>query len=181
MSKVCIFLGTGFEEIEALTVVDVLRRQQIEITMVSIMKDKVVMGAHQIKVTADAMLEEIDFSKVDVIILPGGGGGTKQLAACEPLLEQVDAFAKAGKTICAICAAPSILGQRGILKGKKATAFPGFEGQLEGAEVICQPVVKDGNIITGRGMGCSLPFALAVLEHLAGKEAAEKMAEKIIY
>lgn len=181
MSKVCIFLGTGFEEIEALTVVDVLRRQQIDITMVSIMQDKVVTGAHQIQVTADALLDEIDFSKVDALILPGGGGGTKQLAACEPLLEQVDAFAKEGRLLCAICAAPSVLGRRGILKGKKATAYPGFEKQLEGAEVLYQPVVKDGNIITGRGMGCSIPFALAVLEQLAGKEAAEKMAEKIIY
>lgn len=181
MSNVCVFFGTGFEEIEALTVVDILRRQGMETKMVSVMEDKVVMGAHQIPVLTDALLGEIDFSEVDVIILPGGGGGTKQLEACEPLMKQVDAFAAAGKTICAICAAPSILGHRGILKGKKAIAYPGFEDQLEGAEVVYEPAVRDGNIITGRGMGCSIQFALTVLEHLAGKEAAEEMAKKIIY
>lgn len=181
MSNVCVFFGTGFEEIEALTVVDILRRQGMETKMVSVMEDKVVVGAHQIPVLTDALLGEIDFSEVDVIILPGGGGGTKQLEACEPLMKQVDAFAAAGKTICAICAAPSILGHRGILKGKKAIAYPGFEDQLEGAEVVYEPAVRDGNIITGRGMGCSIQFALTVLEHLAGKEAAEEMAKKIIY
>lgn len=181
MSKVCVFFGTGFEEIEALTVVDILRRQGIDTKMVSVTEDRTVMGAHQIPVLTDALIEEISFSDVDVIILPGGGGGTKVLEACEPLMKQVDDFAAEGKTICAICAAPSILGHRGILKGKKAIAYPGFEDQLTGAEVVYEPAVKDGNIITGRGMGCSLPFALLVLEHLAGSQAAKAMADKIVY
>lgn len=181
MSKVCVFLGTGFEEIEALTVVDILRRQGIDTKTVSVTGDRTVMGSHQIPVLTDLRIDEIHFSEVDVIILPGGGGGTKVLEACEPLMKQVDAFAAEGKTICAICAAPSILGHRGILKGKKAIAYPGFEDQLIGAEVVYEPAVKDGNIITGRGMGCSLPFALLVLEHLAGSQAAKDMAEKIVY
>lgn len=181
MSKACVFFGTGYEEIEALTVVDILRRQGIETEMVSIMGEKTVTGSHQIPVVTDSLLEEVDFSKVDVLVLPGGLAGTKNLEACEALMEHVDAFAAAGKTVCAICAAPSILGHRGILKGKKAIAYPGFEDQLEGAAVTYEPAVQDGNIITGRGMGCSISFALKIVEHLSGRDASDAMAEKIVY
>lgn len=181
MNRICVFFGTGFEEIEALTVVDILRRQGFETKMVSVMEEKTVMGSHQIPVVTDCLIGDVDFSREDVLVLPGGLGGTKNLEACEMLMEQVDAFAAAGKTVCAICAAPSILGHRGLLKGKRATAYPGFEEQLEGAEIVCEPAVRDGNIITGRGMGCSIPFALEILTCLADKEAADTMAEKIVY
>lgn len=181
MSKVCVFFGTGYEEIEALTVVDILRRQGIDTEMVSIMGEKTVVGSHQIPVVMDSLIEDVDFSKVDVLVLPGGLAGTKNLEACTLLMEQVDAFASAGKTVCAICAAPSILGHRGLLKGKRAIAYPGFEDQLEGALVVYEPAVQDGNIITGRGMGCSIPFALKIVEHLAGAQASDEMAEKIVY
>ena len=181
MSRVCVFFGTGFEEIEALTVVDILRRQEIETKMVSVMDEKAVMGSHQIEVTTDCLIGEVDFAQEDVLVLPGGLAGTKNLEACEMLMEQVDAFAAAGKTVCAICAAPSILGHRGLLKGKKAIAYPGFEAQLEGAEIVCEPAVRDGNIITGRGMGCSVAFALEILAYLTEREAADAMAEKIVY
>lgn len=181
MSKVCVFFGTGYEEIEALTVVDILRRQGIDTEMVSIMGEKTVVGSHQIPVVMDSLIEDVDFSKVDVLVLPGGLAGTKNLEACTLLMEQVDAFASAGKTVCAICAAPSILGHRGLLKGKRAIAYPGFEDQLEGALVAHEPAVQDGNIITGRGMGCSIPFALKIVEHLAGAQASDEMAEKIVY
>lgn len=181
MSKVCVFFGTGYEEIEALTVVDILRRQGIETQMVSVMGEMTVTGSHQIPVVMDSLIEEVDFSKVDVLVLPGGLAGTKNLEACELLMEQVDAFAASGKTVCAICAAPSILGHRGLLKGKKAIAYPGFEDQLEGAQVIYEAAVQDGNIITGRGMGCSIAFALKIVEYLAGEEASDAMAEKIVY
>lgn len=181
MSKVCVFFGTGYEEIEALTVVDILRRQGIDTEMVSVMNEKTVMGSHQIPVVMDSLLEEVDFSKVDVLVLPGGLAGTKNLEACEALMKQVDTFAATGKTVCAICAAPSILGHRGILKGKRAIAYPGFEDQLEGAVVTYEPVVQDGNIITGRGMGCSISFALKIVEHLSGSDASDAMAEKIVY
>lgn len=181
MSKVCVFFGTGYEEIEALTVVDILRRQGIDTEMVSVMGEKTVMGSHQIPVVMDSLIEDVDFSKVDVLVLPGGLAGTKNLESCTLLMEQVDAFASAGKTVCAICAAPSILGHRGLLKGKRAIAYPGFEDQLEGALVTDEPAVQDGNIITGRGMGCSIPFALKIVEHLAGAQASDEMAKKIVY
>ena len=126
-------------------------------------------------------MSEVDYEKLDVIVLPGGMPGTKNLEACEVLMEQVDAFAAQGKLVAAICAAPSILGHRGILKGKTACSYPTFESHLEGAQVLQQPAVTDGNIITGRGMGAAIPFGLAILEKLQGKEAAVKMAETIVY
>lgn len=181
MSKVCVFFGTGFEEIEGLTVVDILRRQGIETDMVSIMEDKVVTGSHQIPIVTDRLIDEVDFDSVDMLVLPGGLAGTKNLEKCDKLMEQVDAFVKAEKAVCAICAAPSILGHRGHLKGKKAIVYPGFEEQLTGAEIVYEPAVRDGNIITGRGMGCAIEFALKIVEYLADEEAARAMAKKIVY
>ncbi len=181
MSKVCVFFGTGYEEIEALTVVDILRRAGVETDMVSVMGERTVMGSHQIPVVMDKLLSEVDFDSVDVLVLPGGLAGTKNLEACEALMEKVDAFVTEGKTVCAICAAPSILGHRGHLKGKKAIAYPGFEDQLTGAQVVCEPAVRDGNIITGRGMGCSIPFALEILKYLTDEQTAKAMAEKVVY
>ncbi|MCM1125690.1 MAG: DJ-1/PfpI family protein [Lachnospiraceae bacterium] len=181
MSKVCVFFGTGFEEIEALTVVDILRRAGIETVMVSVMDGQVVVGSHQIPVTTDKLLAEVDFDTVDVLVLPGGLAGTKNLEACDALMEKVDAFAAEGKKVCAICAAPSILGHRGHLQGKRAIAYPGFEDQLTGAQIVSEPAVRDGNIITGRGMGCSIPFALEILKSLTDEETAAAMAEKIVY
>lgn len=181
MSKAAVFFGTGYEEIEALAVVDILRRAGVDTPMVSITGERSVTGSHDIKVEMDALMEEINFDELDLIVLPGGGQGTKNLEACEPLMAQVDAFVSQNKLVAAICAAPSILGHRGILKGKKACSYPTFESHLEGAEVMQQPAVIDGNIITGRGMGAAVPFGLAVLEKLQGKEAAQKMAETIVY
>ena len=181
MSKAAVFFGTGYEEIEALTVVDILRRAGVETPMVSITGERSVTGSHDIKVEMDALIDEINFDELDLIVLPGGGQGTKNLEACEPLMAQVDAFVSQNKLVAAICAAPSILGHRGILKGKKACSYPTFESHLEGAQVMQQPAVIDGNIITGRGMGASVPFGLAVLEKMQGAEAAKKMAETIVY
>ena len=181
MSKVCVFFGTGYEEIEALTVVDILRRQNIDTEMVSITGEKTVMGSHHIPVVMDRLIEDVDFAAIDMIVLPGGLEGTRNLESCEMLMEQVDAFAESGKLVCAICAAPSILGHRGILKGKRAISYPGFEEQLTGAQVVYEPAVQDGNVITGRGMGCSAAFALKILEYLTDKRTAEEMAQKIVY
>lgn len=181
MSKAAVFFGTGYEEIEALTVVDILRRADVETTMVSITKDRSVTGSHSISVAMDAILSEVEFDGLDVLVLPGGMPGTKNLEACEALMQQVDAFMEQGRVVAAICAAPSILGHRGFLKGRKACSFPNFESHLEGAEVMDQPAVIDGNIVTGRGMGAAVPFALAILEKLQGKEAADKMAENIMF
>ncbi len=181
MSKTAIFFATGYEEIEALTVVDILRRAGEEITMVSITDERSVTSSHGVEVTMDKVLSEVNFDETDVIVLPGGMPGTKNLEACEALMEQVDAFVQAGKTVAAVCAAPSILGHRGHLKGKKACSFPTMESQLEGADVKQEPAVIDGNIITGRGMGAAIPFGLAILEKLQGKEAADAMGKSIVY
>ena len=181
MSKTAIFFATGYEEIEALTVVDILRRAGEEIAMVSVTDERRVASSHGVEVTMDKVLSEVNFDETDVIVLPGGMPGTKNLEACAALMEQVDAFVQAGKTVAAVCAAPSILGHRGHLNGKKACSFPDMESQLEGAEVLREPAVIDGNIITGRGMGAAIPFGLAILEKLQGKEAAEAMGRKIVY
>lgn len=181
MSRIAVFFGTGFEEIEALTVVDILRRAGETVEMVSITGERKVTSSHNVTVETDVLFSEVDFDALDVLVLPGGMPGTKNLEAFAPLMEQVDAFVKAGKLVTAICAAPSILGHRGHLKGKKACSFPSFEEHLEGAEVVKAPAVTDGSIITGRGMGAAIPFGLAILEKLQGKEAAEAMAERIVF
>lgn len=181
MSKVYVFFGTGYEEIEALTVVDILRRQGIETEMVSITDEKTVTSSHKVPVVMDKLLSDVDFNSVDMIVLPGGMPGTRALEGCSSLMEQVDSFVAAGKPVAAICAAPTILGHRGHLKGKKAICYPGMEEELTGAEVVYEPAVRDGNIITGRGMGCAIPFALLIVEYLVDRTAADTMAEKIVY
>ena len=181
MKKAAVFFGTGYEEIEALTVVDILRRAGVETTMASVTEERSVTGSHSITVTMDALFSEVEFGGLDVIVLPGGMPGTTNLEACETLMEQVDAFVKADRPVSAICAAPSILGHRGHLKGREACSFPSFEDHLEGAKVLKDPSVVSGNITTGRGMGAAIPFALSILERYQGKEAADNMAETIIY
>ena len=181
MSKVCVFFANGFEEIEALTVVDILRRANVDVDMVSITGEKKVTGSHNITVEMDKLIEEVDFEQTDMIVLPGGMPGTVNLEACEPLMEQVDAFYKAEKYIAAICAAPSIFGHRGMLQGKMACSNPGFESHLEGADVKKEPAVVAGHIITSRGMGTAISFALAILEQLEGKDAVAPMKDKIVF
>lgn len=181
MAKTAIFLANGFEEIEGLTVVDILRRAGIDITMVSITGTTAVEGSHGIKLEADDTIENFDFDGVDMIILPGGMPGTKNLDACAPLKAKIEEFNNAGKMLAAICAAPTVYGKMGLLKGKKACCYPGCEGDLIGANVSTDMVSKDGNFITSRGMGTAIPFALAILEHFKGKEAADQMAKAIVY
>ena len=181
MAKTGIFLADGFEEIEALTVVDLLRRAGIEITMFSIMGKKTVTGSHGIEVSADALLEECDFDGLDMVILPGGQPGTTNLYNCAPLTEAVKAVNGAGKERAAICAAPTVYGRLGLLKGKKACCFPGCEGNLTGADVQTTEVTVCDNFITSRGMGTAIPFGLAIIEHFQGKEAAEEMGRRIVY
>lgn len=182
MSRLAIFFGTGYEEIEALTVVDILRRAKEDIVMVSITGEREVTGSHGISVQMDQLLTEVNFEEIDGIVLPGGMPGTKNLEACGALMEQVDAFVKEGKLVAAICAAPSILGHRGHLQGKKACIFPGMEEHLSGAQVVTdRPAVTDGNVITGRGMGAAIPFGLHILEKLQGKDGAQEMAERIVF
>lgn len=181
MKKIAIFFAEGYEEVESLTVVDICRRCGITIDMVSITEDKTVRGAHEIDVLMDMTFGEVNFDGYDMLVLPGGGNGTKNLEAFEPLMKQVDAFYAAGKYVGAICAAPSIFGHRGMLKGRQACSYPSFESHLEGAKVTEGPVAVSDHVITSRGMGTSIPFALAIVSELCGKNVAEEMAKTIIY
>lgn len=181
MSRLAVFFAEGYEEIEALTVVDVCRRGKMTVDMVSVSGEASVTGAHGISVVMDKKLKELDFSGYDMLILPGGMPGTRNLEASETLMAQLDAFYETGRYIGAICAAPSILGHRGMLRGKRACCYPSFENQLEGAEVTEEPVEVSDNIVTSRGMGTAMKFALTVLEIFCGREQAEKMAADIIY
>ena len=181
MKKIAVFFGEGFEEIEALTVVDMCRRAGIETQMVSITGGECVTSSHQVKVAMDVQFEDVDFDSLDMIVLPGGMPGTKNLEAHAGLMQQVDAFYATGKYVAAICAAPSILGHRGILKGRKACSYPGFEKDLEGAQVVYDSVAVSDHVITSRGMGCAIDFSLAILTALCGEAVAKEKAEAIIY
>lgn len=177
---VYLFLADGFEEIEALYTLDLLRRANIDVLTVGV-TGKVANGSHKIPVVCDIDCASLPYnSDFDMIILPGGMPGSTNLDKAECVEKYIKLALENDKLICAICAAPFILGKRGILKGKRATCFPGFENQLEGATVVDAGVVRDGNIITGRAMGSAHDFALTILEALQGKEAADKMRKTII-
>ena len=181
MGKVYVFLAQGFEEIEALTVVDLGRRAGLEVETVSITTDRTVVGARKIPVVADTVFTAIDTKNADMLVLPGGGPGWQNLEKCEELMKLVDSFAKENRKISAICAAPSVLGRRGILKGKKASVYPGMEEALLGAKVSMDAVSVDGNLITSRGVGTAIDFALAIIESLLNKETATKIKNSIVY
>lgn len=181
MKKIGIFLADGFEEIEGLTVVDILRRAGMEAKMISIMERKEICGSHKISVQADALFEDVDFAQLDGVVLPGGMPGTLNLGAHAGVNEIIKSFAREGRLVAAVCAAPSVLGQAGLLQGRKATCYPGYEDKLTGAEVIYDEVAEAGNIITSRGMGTTIAFALRITAYLAGEEKAQELAEKIIY
>jgi len=177
MKEVYIFLTTGFEEIEALGTIDILRRGEVNVKSVSLTDSKQVEGSHQIPVVADMMFDEVDFSNAEMLVIPGG---TVKFNEHEGLKREVKAFSEAGKKVAAICAAPMVLGGLGLLKGKKATAYPGFEQYLEGAEFVKTAVVVDGNIITGRGPGLTMDFALKLVEILKGKAKSDEVASQLL-
>jgi len=181
MSRVCVFLADGFEEIEGLTVVDILRRAGVDTQMVSITEKRMVTGSHAISVQADICLREADFSATELLVLPGGMPGTLHLGECQMLTELLVQFSESGKKVAAICAAPSVLGDLGILKGKKAVCYPGFEKRLSGAEVVYDKVAEDGNVTTSRGMGTAIPFALSLVSQLVSEKKAQELKNGIIY
>ena len=181
MKKLGVFMADGCEEIEALTVVDLTRRAGIEVAMISITGEKVVKGAHGIDFFTDIPAEYMDFDMLDGIVLPGGMPGTLNLGANDYVQKIIAQFAKEGKLVSAICAAPSVLGEAGLLNGKKATSYPGFEEKLLGAQTCTDAVVVDGNVITSRGMGTAIDFALAIIEYMLDKETADKLGAGIIY
>lgn len=181
MKKVYGFLADGLEEVEALMVIDLLRRtKQLDVVTVSITEELLVEGSHNIKIYADKTIGDIDFEQGDCIFLPGGMPGTTNLAACKKLEEQILKYNEEGKLLAAICAAPSILGQLGIVNGKDATCYPGFEEKMEGAN-CGGSVVTDGNVITAKGLGVALEMGLEMIAYLLDEEMAGEIAEAIQY
>lgn len=206
MGRLAVFFAEGYEEIEALTVVDICRRCGLEVDMVAVpsaasrdnaaapnvasqdnagapsaQDGRWVKSSHNVTVQMDKTFAEVDFDEYDMLVLPGGKLGTENLEAHEGLMAQVDAFYEGGKYVAAICAAPSILGHRGIIKGRKACCYPGFESQLEGADVTNGPVEISDKVVTARGMGASVDFALAIAGIFCGQDKADEMAKTICY
>lgn len=175
-----VFLANGFEEIEALAPIDCLRRAGRQVVTVGI-GGKVIQGAHQIPVTADITEGEVVFDKnIEMIVLPGGMPGTLNLGQSETVQKALQFCAEQDKWIAAICAAPSVLGRAGLLKGKKATVYPGFEREMGEAKVSHDTLCADGKIITAKGAGVALEFGLKLVECLLGKEVRKSLAEKMI-
>ncbi len=178
---VVLLLADGFEEIEALTPVDVLRRAGIEVVTYSINGDLCVCGAHNIMVGADDVIENINYDNTEAVILPGGMPGADNLENSNEVQALLEYAYEKNLLMCAICAAPKVFGKFGYLQGKRATCFPGFEQCLEGADVTGNRVEADCNIITSKGMGTAMDFSLAILENMKDKEAADKMAVSTMY
>ncbi len=176
---VYVLLGTGFEETEAIVPVDLLRRAGIPVMTVGI-SGKTIYGSHKIGIAADITLEEMDLDRMDMLVLPGGLGGVASIKGCEQAIDAIRFTAAKGKWIGAICAAPTILAQLGIIAGKKAVCYPGCEEDMGSAQMQQGPCVQDGNIITGASAGCAVPFALKLIEALKGKTEAERIAAQIV-
>lgn len=181
MSKVYAFMADGLEEVECLAVVDILRRGGVKVELVSISGHREVTGAHSITVTADSLYDDIDISDADLLFLPGGGGGTKLLGASATLARDLCRAAEEGKRLAAICAAPSVLGGLGLLKGKQATCYPGFEDKLIGADCVKDGVVTDGNITTARGLGFAIDLGLELVRLLVDEKTSMEVKDAIQY
>lgn len=179
MSKVLVYIADGMEEVECLSVVDMLRRGGAEVQMVSINGKAEVTGAHGIRVGADCLLADSDPDSADMLFLPGGMPGTKYLRESEEVCGALKAAAAAGKHLAAICAAPSVLGELRLLEGKKATCYPGFEAQLLGAEYCHDGVVTDGAVTTARGVGFAVDLGLELVRILMGAEKSAEIRESI--
>lgn len=180
MKKAIVFLANGFEEIEALGTVDILRRGGIDVTMVSITDARVVTGAHNIQVTADAVMDDISLTGADALVLPGGMPGAANLESSEKVREALLGQYREGRIVAAICAAPMVLGGLGLLKGRNATCYPGFEPKLTGANVTGAAVEVSGSVITGKGPGLVYDFALALVEALRGSSVSEEVAAGLL-
>lgn len=177
MKTIFVFLADGFEEIEALAPVDILRRAGLSVKTVSVMDEHVVAGAHGVPVLADVMFDEINAEDAEMILLPGGLPGATNLDAHQGLSQMILDFAKEEKPLAAICAAPLVFGNRGLLEGKKATCYPGFETYLKGAQYTAALVEKDGNFITGKGPGAAMEFAFTIVEKYCGMDKVNELKQ----
>ena len=181
MTKTVMLFAEGFEEVEALTVVDLLRRAEIGCDMVALSDAETVTGSHGISVCVSDSLRGVDLDGYDALLLPGGQPGTRNLAADERVLDALRRFHAAGKLTAAICAAPTVLAKAGVLNGRRAVCYPGLEPQLDGSAGGDGPVEVDGTVITSRGVGTAIPFALAIVEYYLGGEKARELARAIVY
>lgn len=179
MSKVNVYLADGCEEVEALTVVDILRRGGVDTDMVSITGKKEITSSHKVTFLADKLFEQQDTP--DVIVLPGGIPGTPNLKAHAGLAELIKKHNAEGRLLAAICAAPTVYGEMGLLEGKKATCYPGMEDGLLGSDKQTEEVVVDGNFVTSRGLGTAIPFGLKLLSIIKDEETANMIMNKIVY
>lgn len=180
MKHLLLFLAQGFEEIEAVTVIDLLRRAGVQVTTIALERSGAVEGAHGIILHADTTINKIP-AEYDGIVLPGGQPGTKNLAASPEVIAIVKKAFVDGLVCAALCAAPSVLAKAGVLAGKRATCYPGVEEQLEGALFIDAAVVRDATILTGRSAGTALPFALELIAMVTNQETADQIRTKIYY
>nr|MBQ8244963.1 DJ-1/PfpI family protein [Oscillospiraceae bacterium] len=173
------FLGTGFEETEAIAPLDLLRRAGLQVMTVGL-NGKIIKGSHGIGVEADMTIDQLDLTDLEMVILPGGLGGVASIRGCEKAMEAIQFAADNGKYTAAICAGPTILAQLGITDGKKATCYPGCEAQMGSAIMVDAAAVTDGSCITGTSAGCAIPFGLALIAALKGREAAEAIEKQIV-
>ena len=180
MRSVYVFCADGFEEVEGLTAVDLLRRAGVSVTMVSIMGRTKITGARNISVNTDILIEDIK-EEADMLVLPGGMPGTTHLMEDDTVNRVIKEFATSGKLVAAICAAPSVFGGLGFLKDRKATSYPGCLDGIPVGEYIEEPVAVDGNVVTSRGVGTAIAFALKLIEVLISKEKADEIAASIVY
>jgi 4-methyl-5(b-hydroxyethyl)-thiazole monophosphate biosynthesis len=179
MPRVAVILADGFEEVEALAIIDVLRRAEIE-TVVAGLHDGVITSARKVKVVPDTVIDTVKADDFDMIVLPGGQPGADNLNADPRVKELLTSFCQKGKLTGAICAAPIVLASAGLLQGKRATSYPSYKDRLGGAKYEEKSVVVDGNLLTSRGPGTALAFGLAIVERLVGKEKAQKIKEAML-
>ncbi len=181
MKRAAMLFASGFEEVEALTVVDLLRRAGICCDVVALDDAATVTGAHGITIGTDKAFSLTEFDAYDALLLPGGMPGTRYLAADERVLALLRRFFAAGRLTAAICAAPTVLAKAGLLEGKRAVCYPGMEDELIGALAGTEPVAVDGTVITSRGVGTAIPFALAIVAYLDSGERADALAKSVVW
>ena len=181
MKSICIFLAEGFEEVEALMPLDILRRGGLSVKTVSVAGDRTVKGAHQIPVVADMLFAELNDDEVEMIVLPGGLPGATNLDAHPGLDKLIMKFAASSRPMAAICAAPMVYGKRGLLKGKQATCYPGFDTYLTDAHYTGNMVQVADNFILGKGPAAAAEFGFTILKHFAGEEKMNEVKSGMLF
>ncbi|MBQ2298235.1 MAG: DJ-1/PfpI family protein [Bacteroidaceae bacterium] len=176
-----VFLATGFEDIEALAPVDIMRRASLQVKTVSITNEQIVTSAHGVGIVADMLLNEVDFTQAKMLVLPGGMPGAANLDACTQLTQAIANHYNAGGAIAAICAAPLVFGHLGLLQGRRATCYPGFETELKGADCTSAIIERDGNIITGKGPAAAFELGYAIVDYFLGENASQPLRQGMIY